>query len=411
MTEITVIDSIMGSGKTSWAIQYMREANPLEKFIYITPFLSEVARIREGVTSRVFNEPSNANDDGRKMTSLKELIVRGDNIVSTHSLFQTADDELIELLNDSGYTLILDEVMDCVEPVNVRQSDIKKLEASGDIEIVDNRVKWKGDPHDDSRYKDIRLLAQAGNLFYHRGKFLVWAFPPAVFHTFGKVIVLTYLFKGQMQRYYFDLFNFEYDYKSVKSNEGKYELCKYDAKNEARKQLLELIELYSGKMNDIGNRKNALSASWLRRADGDLLTEIQKNLYNYLQNVAEAKRGDVFYSTLKEVENSIAPRGYKEPRRKKDGGKREVIIPLNARATNEYADRWALAYIFNRYANPHINSFFQDNDVTVDEELLAVSDLLQWIWRSRIRNGEPIKLYLPSSRMRGLLKAWANYEI
>lgn len=412
MTKITVIDAIMGSGKTSWAIQYMNEAPQLEKFIYITPFLSEVERIRDQVRGRQFVEPNNANDDGSKMTSLKDLIVKGENIASTHSLFQTADDELIELLTDGGYTLILDEVMDCVEPVNVKPSDIRKLENSGDIRIIDNRVDWVGDPYDDSRYKDIRLLAQAGNLYYHRGKFLVWAFPPRVFRVLDKVIVMTYLFRGQMQRYYFDLFDFEYEYKAVKQvGDGRYELTEYDVTKEQRAEVMKLINIYEGKMNDIGKRKNALSASWLRRADVDTYKKIRNNLYNFFRNIAKAKRSDVYYSTLQEIENTIAPSGFKEPRRKSADRKKELIIPLNMRATNDYADRWALAYVFNRYANPHINSFFQDNGVQIDEELLAVSDLLQWIWRSRIRKGESIIVYLPSSRMRSLLQAWANYEI
>lgn len=409
MTTITVIDSIMGTGKTSWAIQHMNNAGPLDKFIYITPFLDEVARVKAGVTNRNFIEPNNANDEGRKMRSLKDLIVRGDDITSTHSLFQTADDELIELLKDSGYTLILDEVMDCVEPVNVKQADIKKLERSGDIVVSENRVEWCGDPHDDSRYKDIRLLAQAGNLFYHRGKFLVWAFPPEVFRAVNHVYIMTYLFRGQMQRYYFDLYRFQYEYKAVKSEGDGYVLTEYDAKNEGRDAHYALIDIFEGKQNAIGDRKNALSSSYLKRADIDAMEEISKALYNYFQNVVGAKKSDVYYSTLKQIERTIQPRGFKEPSRK--GGKAEVCIPLNARATNAYQDRWALAYIYNRYMNPHIASFFQDNGVKVDEELLAVSDLLQWIWRSQIRNGKPIKLFLPSSRMRGLLKAWANYEI
>ncbi|WP_432352734.1 hypothetical protein [Sporosarcina sp. A2] len=409
MTEITVIDSIMGTGKTSWAIQHMNAAGPLEKFIYITPFLDEVARVKEGVTNRNFIEPNNVNDEGRKMRSLKDLIVRGDDITSTHSLFQTADDELIELLTDSGYTLILDEVMDCVEPVNVKQADIKKLERSGDIVVKENRVEWCGDPYDDSRYKDIRLLAQAGNLFYHRGKFLVWAFPPSVFRAVSRVYIMTYLFRGQMQRYYFDLYRFDYDYRAVKSEGDGYALTEYDAKNEGREAHYALIDIFDGKQNAIGERKNALSSSYLKRSDIDVMEEINKALYNYFQNVLGAKKSDVYYSTLKQIEKTIQPRGFKEPNRK--GGKAEVCIPLNARATNAYQDKWALAYIYNKYMNPHVASFFQDNGVKVDEELLAVSDLLQWIWRSQIRNGKPIKLFLPSSRMRGLLKAWANYEI
>lgn len=400
MKKINVIDSIMGSGKTSWAVQYMNSAGLSEKFIYITPFLNEVERIKDGVKSRYFHSPNNANDERRKMRGLKDLIVKGHHITATHSLFQTADDELIELLTDGGYTLILDEVMDVIEPVNVKAADIRKLESAGDIIVDQNRVTWTGDPQDDSRYRDIRLLAQAGNLFYHRGKFLVWAFPPAVFKAFDKVLVMTYLFNGSLQRNYYDMFGFEYEFNAIQRVGDSYELAPYDRRTERREELFKLINLYEGKLNDIGARKNALSATYLRNADVDVLKPIRNNTYNFFYNIAGAKKADVYYSTLKEVEVGLAPRNYKN-----------TAIAVNARATNDYAEKSTLAYLFNRYTNPHINSFFQDNAISVDEDLLAISDLLQWIWRSQIRNGQPIQLYVPSSRMRRLLQAWAKYEI
>lgn len=400
MVKINVIDSVMGSGKTSWAIQYMNAAPVAEKFIYITPFLEEVKRIKECVASRSFEAPNNKNDEGRKMRSLKDLIVKGSDITSTHSLFQTADDELIELLTDTGYTLILDEVMDVIEPVNVRAADIKKLEAAGDIIVDNNRVTWTGDPQDDSRYRDIRLLAQAGNLFYHRGKFLVWAFPPAVFKAFDKVIVMTYLFNGSLQRNYYDMFGFEYEFNAVKQNADRFELTPYDNRAERREDLFALINLYEGKLNDIGSRTNALSATYLRNADVDVLRPIRNNTYNFFYNIAGARKADVYYSTLKEVEHGLAPRSYKN-----------TAIAVNARATNDYATKHVLAYLFNRYTNPHIKAFFQDNEISVEEDKLAVADLLQWLWRSRIRNGEEIQVYIPSIRMRSLLIAWSKYEI
>lgn len=38
-----------GTGKTQWAIAYMN-AHPQEAFIVVTPFLSEVERIKQGAT-------------------------------------------------------------------------------------------------------------------------------------------------------------------------------------------------------------------------------------------------------------------------------------------------------------------------------------------------------------------------
>ncbi len=37
-------------------------------------------------------------------------------------------------------------------------------------------------------------------------------------------------------------------------------------------------------------------------------------------------------------------------------------------------------------------------------------EMVQWIWRSAIREGNPINIYVPSSRMRSLLQRWLNDE-
>ena len=37
--------------------------------------------------------------------------------------------------------------------------------------------------------------------------------------------------------------------------------------------------------------------------------------------------------------------------------------------------------------------------------------MLQWIWRSRIRKGENINIYIPSMRMRQLLKNWLDMSL
>lgn len=47
----------------------------------------------------------------------------------------------------------------------------------------------------------------------------------------------------------------------------------------------------------------------------------------------------------------------------------------------------------NRFVNPVVKQFFKDRGVIVNEELYALSELLQWVFRSQIRNGKPIDLY------------------
>ena len=58
--------------------------------------------------------------------------------------------------------------------------------------------------------------------------------------------------------------------------------------------------------------------------------------------------------------------------------------------------------------NPIVKNFFLQHGVNVDEDGYALSEMLQFIWRSAIRNGEEIWVYIPSVRMRNLLKQWID---
>ena len=116
METIKVCDAIMGSGKTSGAIGYIN-AHPEKKFIFATPYLSEVKRIRESCSQLRFVEPSNKIPEFnfRKQTHVKVLISEGRNIVTTHQMFKGFTHEILEDVRKQGYTLILDEALDVLE--------------------------------------------------------------------------------------------------------------------------------------------------------------------------------------------------------------------------------------------------------------------------------------------------------
>ena len=136
---ITVIDGIMGSGKTSWCVQYMDESP--NNFLYITPFLEEVNRIIES-TDRLFVQPTNKG--AGKMISLRDQLAAEEDIASTHELFKHLDTECQELVRRQKYTLILDEVLSVLEPQNFSKDDVQILIDSGCITIDDDyRVHWK----------------------------------------------------------------------------------------------------------------------------------------------------------------------------------------------------------------------------------------------------------------------------
>lgn len=85
------------------------------------------------------------------------------------------------------------------------------------------------------------------------------------------------------------------------------------------------------------------------------------------------------------------------------------FVSVNARATNEFQHKSTCIYFANIYVNPLTKNFFHKQGVEVNVDLYALSELLQWIFRSR--TGEPINVYIPSVRMRTLLERYLNNEI
>jgi hypothetical protein len=101
------------------------------------------------------------------------------------------------------------------------------------------------------------------------------------------------------------------------------------------------------------------------------------------------------WTTFKDFQKYLSGKGYTKG-----------FVSVNARATNEFRHKKNLAYCANIFLNPIIKQFFQTKDIKIYEEQYALSELVQWIWRSAIRDGNEINIYIPSSRMRELLIDW-----
>lgn len=395
--EIKIVDSMMGTGKTTWAIQQMQEDNN-NNYIYITPYLSEIQRIKKSVTNKKFYEPLNFGKG--KLDSLHNLIIQNKNIASTHSLFKMATEETIKLLKANSYILILDEVMNVVEEVNLKRDDIDLL-LKNELIIIekDNKVLWNKDKIElDTQYNLLKNMCLNENIFYVNNTLLMWTFPIKIFKAFKDVYVLTYLFKGQIQRYYYDLYNINYKYHSVKLDRkiNKCTLINYIEKYNMKQISNNINILLNDKINNIGLDDYSLSKSWFTKSKNKILIkQLKKNVENYFRNKIKGKSKINMWTTYKDYKNKLIGKGYTNG-----------FVSLNCRATNDYIDKENLVYCANIFLNPIIKQFFIDKKVDVDEDIFALSELIQWVWRSRIRNNQSINIYIPSQRMRNLLINW-----
>jgi len=208
------------------------------------------------------------------------------------------------------------------------------------------------------------------------------------------------MFEGQLQTYYFDLFNVNYEYKSVIKVDNKYELVDYFKEN--RQRFKELIAIYEGNLNDIGKNYHALSSTSLEglKNKDNMAKLIQNNIYNWFRNIVKGKANLNMWTTIKAAKSKLKGNGYTKG-----------FIACNCRSTNEFKEKTNLAYVLNRFMNPLEKNFINRFGLDFDEDLFALSELLQWIFRSAIRDDKPINIYIPSSRMRGLLIKWLDGEL
>jgi hypothetical protein len=405
MTVIKVVDSIMGSGKTSSAINLMNNDTE-NNYIFITPYKNEIERIKQQCSNKKFYDPRVFSKDGEtfyKLDSLHQLLSNNRNIATTHALFKMSTDVTRDLITNNEYILILDEVMEVVKQLNISSSDIQMLLNEKWIINNDGLINWNIDKEKEEgtytgKFLTVKQMALNNNLILHKGKILFWNFPADIFKLFKEVYILTYLFDAQIQKYYYDLNNIQYEkYISVyEDDQYKFKKNINHSEKEIKEQLKSKINIYDGKLNTIGKDQYSLSKSWYNDKK-HLHKQLKNNTINYFQNIVKSKSDLNMWTTFKDYKTKMSGKGYTKG-----------FVSCTARATNEYSHKNCLAYNINRFLNPIIKDYFYSYDIEVNEDEYALSELLQWIWRGSIRNNETINIYIPSSRMRQLLIDWLN---
>lgn len=406
---VNIVDSIMGSGKTAAAINFINNKSENNRFLYITPYLTEVKRICEACNIKKFKEPK---DFAGKLHSLKKLLAKGENIATTHALFQLFDDEVIELCYSMDYILIMDEVANVVDPYIINAQDAKLLlkefvtvdKETGRVQWRNNKKNYKG-----GKFAPEKKLCEMESLVHYGGTAFLWLFPVKIFKAFRESYILTFMFDCQLQKYYYDYNNIEYRYLGIAGNSIEdyhfVDQCESSVPKMDYKNLITIID--KRRINLIGDGRYALSKEWYKKnRNSELMRVLQKNTYNFFTNVVKIvnpKTGvygpscasNNLWTTFKGFEHELSGKRYANR-----------FLSATARATNDYMESTAVAYLVNRFFNPTIRNFFVAHGIQVNDDAFATSEMLQFLWRSAIRQGKPITVYIPSSRMRSLLKKW-----
>lgn len=424
---VKVIDAIMGTGKSTAATNYINEQCASRKILYVTEYLPEAKRIALACPQAHMEEPTEKKSvAGRTKTQhFRELVTAGANVSCSHALFRWCPQDILDGLREQNYIVIIDEVMDIFEDADVTMGGIDfmvaaealirtELDESGDI------VRYDLNPGKNFQVKELLPLfnklgrqpilqikeieerKNAKAKLYSKQ----WMLPKELFEVSDDIFILTYLFDGSPLRSFLQINEIPVEHWCVTKRDGRLTFGSndpyipeyvHDIKNK-------LHICRNEKRNAIGDKYEALSVNWFKRerkpAKKAKLEELRTNIRWFMRDCKEVpkhKASERMWTCFKQGSKHIVDDGYTR-----------ADVPFNKRATNEFRNRKVLAYCANVFAKPGLKKFCELYGVTYNEDEFALSTLVQWIWRSAIRDGEEVWLYVPSSRMRNLLDAWLD---
>lgn len=405
--KIEVLDSIMGSGKSTGIIKWMAD-NPQNKYLYVSPLLTEVVdRIPSECEALGFESPSTENHR-TKGEHLTDLLKDGCNISFTHSLFMSLTKEHLNLIKREAYTLIIDEEIDFVEAYqgkDYKKEDIITLENSGHIKINEDELgrvdwTWNSDNFEEgSKYSKLKRMCNLGMV--HCAKrdrgMIVLHLPISLISAAHRTIVLTYLFEGSVMSRFMDM-------KGISVIPfTEVELIKTVA--QVKEEACRLIKIEDTpsiiKLRDSG--KFGLSSTFYRNANKEELKQVSNAIKSACRKFDKSR---VIYTLPKDMVlpaagvAKVKVAGYKA---------KDCFLYSGIKATNDYSDRDVVVHAFNKHPLVPLTAYLYDYGFPLDSDLFALSEMVQFVWRSSIRNGREIQLFILSKRMRKLFTDWLNY--
>ena len=93
-------------------------------------------------------------------------------------------------------------------------------------------------------------------------------------------------------------------------------------------------------------------------------------------------------------------------RKRVDGEWETCWLATQTRATNDYKHKWCVVHAYNRFPMVNVASYLSDYGCPIDQQVFSKSEMVQWIWRSRIREMKPITVAIASKRMHKLFSDW-----
>ena len=409
----------MGSSKTNKIIEWIKN-KPTEKFIYVIPNLSELED-SDNNPSRIlsigFVTPELSEEHKTKSDSLYSLLKQGANIACTQSLYKMLSKSHLELIKKHQYNVILDEELSLIDVYEqASTSDLVSLLNDGKVKIneEDGMVEWCANevvtkPYLDNKHKHHLFYKHITSEYIYAGRctvedgvyqkvIMVSQITKDLVACAKRIVVITYLFKGSILDAFLKIKGFN--------------IVKFEDIGIIEPPLAEVVSRITLLPYEKQFSKFKLNSTWWKNASKEDISAIGKYIRRVADNHSDNKdlvmwtcpSGRVRSEAKSGTVNFVAPKGYLT-----DSNGNKIWLGCSVRATNKYAHKKLAIHCFDRYPHTVIESYLEDYGVKIDREVFAISELLQWLFRSNCRLPDgSVTLAIASKRMYDLYVDWTK---
>lgn len=443
-----IVDSPMGIGKSSSLMRYI-SYNPAYKEDEFVDSLKRTGLFNDLEHKRFIIFVSTVKERDERFLhelnakrpeqppyhqSILELIRNGENIVTTQSLWGFFNEDTIKAFRQCPYPYIayFDEIPPLFrEVVGARQKkdSFGAVDRFGKSDVLlmqkDKIVVRKGERleyninsdynRQSSDYKifdAIKNLGRSCDLYPYgdkQGQFtsIIAFMKRELFACFKECWFFSYLTKDSMISQYCAMNHIAMEYYHVEKGfikrnpDGKY-------MEDYPRGIERLVILEDERFN----LDESLSKEWYKAArsgkNADGLKKLQRcfrSAYSFMKE--KGVRSNTFlFTTFTAYQDLLAGDGRHYPTLKR-------FLPCNAKATNDYSKCTGVAYLCNRIFDVNCTNFLAQRaketnnpQLKFNNDNYALSELLQFIWRSNVRaadSDKPVYVWVPNRRMRKLL--------
>jgi len=380
--------------------------DPLRPYLFVGSSDSEADDFAALAAELRFTRPEEgAICNGIKCTSkrahMAHLLPGGKNIAITSCAFNYIDDAMLKEIWYGGYTLL--SVGDAI----FWSDRIAKYSAANIEEAIRRRQLIpvaQGTYLLSSAHRAEYVLGMLDiPLFTYNDRLLTrltaggrsemfWSPPPFAVNAFRSAHIVHAMPAASSLASYLRIFGIQ-----SKTEEGG---------RQHNRDLASLLRVVpDGKFNERGEDAGAYTTRWYLK-EKSAAEDVFKDMRNVLlQAEAGSERSShVAYAMpneiLKDLKESIGRPVFRG----------RGFPAISAADCGAYSTARVLCYCANTHFPVASAAYFHSNGVSFDGDAWSTYHMLRWISRSAVRNHEPVSVYVPSKRMRGLLENWIQAQ-